>query len=47
MLGGLEQLIGNVYKESLMPKVPHILKTLYDLDILDEEVLIEWGTKVI
>ncbi|XP_064601567.1 eukaryotic translation initiation factor 5-like [Liolophura sinensis] len=46
MLGGLEQLIGNVYKENLMPKVPHILKTLYDLDILDEEVLIEWGTKV-
>ena len=29
-----------------MPKVPHILKTLYDLDILDEEVLIEWGAKV-
>ena len=29
-----------------MAKVPHILKTLYDSDILDEEVLIEWDTKV-
>ena len=29
-----------------MPRVPHILKTLYDLDILDEEVLIEWDAKV-
>jgi len=44
LLGGLEQVI-NLYKDQLMPKVPHILKKLYDLDILDEEVLLEWGKK--
>lgn len=45
MLGGIEQLVGNVHKEELLPKVPHILKALYDLDIIDEEVLLEWGKK--
>ncbi|XP_037071970.1 eukaryotic translation initiation factor 5-like [Pollicipes pollicipes] len=44
LVGGLEQVI-NLYKDQLMPKVPHILKKLYDLDILDEEVLLEWGKK--
>lgn len=28
-----------------MPKVSHILKGFYDFDILEEEVLIEWGSK--
>lgn len=46
LLGGLEQLVGNVHKEELLPKMPHILKTLYDLDILDEKVIIDWGDKV-
>ncbi len=46
LLGGFEQIVGNVFKDTLMPKVPHILKTFYDLDILDEEVLIEWHAKV-
>jgi translation initiation factor 5 len=27
-------------------QVPHIFKTFYDEDILDEEVLLEWGKKV-
>lgn len=45
VLGGLEQLIGKVYKEALMPKVPHILKSAYDLDLLEEEVLLEWHEK--
>lgn len=44
LLGGLEQVI-NLYKDQLMPKVPLILKKLYDLDILDEEVLLEWAKK--
>jgi len=35
-----------VHKETLLPKVPHILKELYDFDILEEEVLLEWGNKV-
>ncbi|XP_063426549.1 eukaryotic translation initiation factor 5-like [Mytilus trossulus] len=45
LLGGLEQLVG-VHKDDLLPKMPHILKTLYDFDILDEKVLIDWGEKV-
>lgn len=28
-----------------MPKVPHILKMLYDKDILDEEVILKWAGK--
>lgn len=46
LLGGIEMLVGDVHKTTLMPKVPHILKELYDCDIVDEEVLIEWGKKV-
>lgn len=46
LLGGLEQLIGLVHSEALMVKTPHILKLCFDLDIIDEEVLIEWGDKV-
>jgi hypothetical protein len=38
--------VGNVHKDELLPKMPHILKTLYDLDILDEKVIIDWGEKV-
>jgi len=44
LLGGLDQVI-NLYKDQLMPKVPHIFKKLYDLDIMDEEVLLEWAKK--
>jgi len=32
-------------QEQLMPRVAHILKALYDADILDEDVLIDWGSK--
>jgi translation initiation factor 5 len=46
LLGGMEQLIGNVHKDTLMPKVPHILKLLYDTDLLEEEVLLDWHKKV-
>jgi len=45
LLGGLEQVI-NLHKDSLMNKVPHILKVFYDTDILEEEVLIDWSQKV-
>lgn len=45
LLGGLEQLVGKVHKNVLLPKIPHILKAFYDNDILDEEVLIDWGKK--
>lgn len=41
LLGGIEQVI-NLHKEQLLNKVAIILKNLYDLDIIDEEVLITW-----
>ena len=39
-------MIGNVHKKALLPKVAHILKTCYDLDIIDEEVILKWGERV-
>lgn len=45
LLGGIEQLVGNVHRDTLLPKVPHILKAFYDLDIIDEEVILEWAIK--
>ncbi|VDO92773.1 unnamed protein product [Soboliphyme baturini] len=44
LLGGIEQLICS-NKEALLDKVPHLLKCFYDEDILEEEVLLEWGAK--
>lgn len=44
LLGGVECVV-QLHQDTLLPKVAHILKTLYDLDILEEEVLIEWGSK--
>jgi translation initiation factor 5 len=45
LLGGLEKVIGDIYKDKLFNKAMSILKTLYDLDILDEDVIIEWASK--
>jgi len=45
LLGGFEQLVGNVHRDALLPKVPHILKDFYEADILDEEVILEWNNK--
>ena len=45
LLGGFELLVGDVYKNDLLPKSLHILKLFYDNDILEEETLIEWGDK--
>lgn len=44
LLGAFEQLVGNEHKE-LKAKIPQILKTFYDLDIIEEEVLIDWDKK--
>lgn len=44
-MGGLEQLVGKVHAEILLPKMPHILKALYDSDILEEEIILEWDKK--
>ncbi|PSN43454.1 Eukaryotic translation initiation factor 5 [Blattella germanica] len=45
LLGGIEQVIA-LHKDMLLPKVPGIFKMFYDADILEENVLLEWATKV-
>uniref|UniRef100_A0A0B7BCW0 Eukaryotic translation initiation factor 5 n=1 Tax=Arion vulgaris TaxID=1028688 RepID=A0A0B7BCW0_9EUPU len=44
MLGGLQILLAVEYPE-LMCKTSHFLKALYDLDILEESVILEWARK--
>lgn len=44
LLGGVEKTI-EFQKDKLLPKTASILKCFYDEDIVDEEVLIEWGKK--
>ncbi|CAG0900382.1 unnamed protein product [Darwinula stevensoni] len=44
LMGGIELVI-QLHKAALLPKVPHILKVLYDSDILEEEVILDWGKK--
>ena len=46
LLGGYEILVGVVYKDTLFNKALKILKHLYDEEILDEDVIIEWSLKV-
>lgn len=45
LLGVCEMLVGEVHPQ-LLPKVPHILKALYDEDIVEEEAVLEWADKV-
>ena len=45
LLGGIEKTI-EAHKTALLPKVAGIFKTLYDEDIVDEEVILDWGKKV-
>lgn len=44
LLGGIERLVG-INHRSLLPKISLILKSLYDADVLDEEVILKWGAK--
>ncbi|RKP13980.1 translation initiation factor [Piptocephalis cylindrospora] len=44
LLGGLERLFGLTFP-SLLPKLPIVLKVLFDADLIDEEVLLKWGEK--
>ncbi|KAJ7364191.1 domain found in IF2B/IF5-domain-containing protein [Mycena albidolilacea] len=45
LLGGIERLVGLAHPD-LVSQVPKILMALYQEDILDEEVVTEWGTHV-
>lgn len=45
LLGGIERLIGLTYPEKI-PAVPKILFKLYDEDLISEETVTNWGTKV-
>lgn len=44
LLRGIELTI-KCFKKDLVPKVAHILKALYDLDILEEKTILDWGAK--
>lgn len=46
LLGGLEQVI-QMHRDTLMKSVPRIFKSLYDCDIIEEEVLLDWSKKVV
>ncbi|KAH8101565.1 eukaryotic translation initiation factor 5 [Cristinia sonorae] len=45
LLGGLERLVGVTYPD-LTAAVPKILMHFYQADVLDEEVITQWGTHV-
>jgi translation initiation factor 5 len=45
LLGGIELVVA-LHVAKLMDKVAVILKLFYDLDLLEEKVLVEWGLKV-
>lgn len=44
-LGGLERFLGTE-KQELIPLLPKILVSVYDKDLLSEEVILNWGSKV-
>ncbi|EJF55714.1 translation initiation factor [Dichomitus squalens] len=45
LLGGIERLVG-IEHPDLIPVVPKILMAFYQVDVLDEEVVKQWGTHV-
>ena len=45
LLGGIERLVG-VQHPDLIPSVPKILMAFYQADIIEEEVVKQWGTHV-
>eukprot|EP00794_Sanderia_malayensis_P020012 gene20012-21973_t len=46
LMGAFEILVGKSYPDQLMPKVPHVLKSFYDNDYVEEEVFIQWASKI-
>lgn len=45
LIGGIEQTV-ELHEKMLMSKVAGIFKIFYDLDILDEKVILDWAQKV-
>ena len=45
LLGGIEQFVGITHPE-LIPSIPKILMAFYQYDVLEEEVVKQWGTHV-
>ncbi|XP_059369017.1 eukaryotic translation initiation factor 5 [Carassius carassius] len=45
LLGGFECLV-KLHQMQLLPRVPIILKDLYDADLLEEDVILAWAEKV-
>jgi len=45
LLGGIERFVGLTHPD-LLPMIPKILMALYQKDLLDEEVVTQWGTHV-
>lgn len=45
LLGGIERLVG-VEHPDLIPAIPKILMAFYQIDVLEEEVVKQWGTHV-
>jgi len=43
---GAFELLVSIFPEQLLPKTAHVLKCFYDSDLVEEEVLLEWGAKV-
>ncbi|CAE7064590.1 unnamed protein product [Rhizoctonia solani] len=45
LLGGVERFVG-VEHPNLIPSIPKILMAFYQADVLEEEVILQWGTHV-
>ena len=45
LIGGIEKTVES-FEAALLPKVPHIFKELFEEDVLEEEVILEWTKKV-
>jgi translation initiation factor 5 len=45
LLGGIERFVGLDHPD-LIPQVPKILMAFYQADIIEEEVVTQWGTHV-
>ena len=45
LIGGIEKTV-ETYESTLLVKVAHIFKEMFECDILEEEVILEWAKKV-